>query len=410
VALLPEKSLPGKSLPGKLTNGSPLKFEPLSPEWLKDPYFFYSRLRDSEPVRWDERLDSYLLSRYSDCAEVFHDAGDFAADPGRIGREFPAVRKSIQLIDPPESAVLRKVVAESVHAGIAAMTATIGSLTEAATQALSVATRRDRTVDLVTEFSMPLCLRVICATLGTRPPELAWFAKVSDRLIAGMDYGFRPEALEPSLAARAELSELTDAWLDEHRDSAFMSTLHRAAVAYPRDVLANTVRVALHAGYSSVSGFVENLLLRLLIERETFAEHREALLASKPARTAAVNEVIRYDSPVQVNKRLATRDLELSGVKIPFGASVLVLIGAANRDPAAFAAPDRLNLARTPNPHLSFGRGPHACLGASLSVELGAAVLETFLATRTDVTLAGRPVRRPTATVRGVASLPVWLR
>ena len=189
-----------------------------------------------------------------------------------------------------------------------------------------------------------------------------------------------------------------------------MSTLHRAAADYPRDVLANTVRVALHAGYSSVSGFIENLLLHLLVERDTFAEHREALLASKAARAAAVNEVIRYDSPVQVNKRLVTRDLELSGVKVPFGASVLILIGAANRDPAAFTAPDCLNLDRTPNPHLSFGRGPHACLGANLSVELGGAVLETFLTTRTDVTLAARPVRRETATVRGVASLPVWLR
>ena len=367
-------------------------------------------MRDSDPVQWDERLDSYLLSRYSDCAEVFHNAADFATDPGKLGKEFPAVRKSIQLIDPPESAVLRKVVAESVYAGISAMTATSGSLTEVATQALAAATRSDRPVDLITEFSMPLCLRVICATLGTRPPELAWFAEVSDRLIAGMDYGFRPEALEPSLAARRELSELTDAWLDEHKDSAFLSTLHRAAADYPRDVLANTVRVALHAGYSSVSGFIENLLLHLLVERDTFAEHREALLASKAARAAAVNEVIRYDSPVQVNKRLVTRDLELSGVKVPFGASVLILIGAANRDPAAFTAPDCLNLDRTPNPHLSFGRGPHACLGANLSVELGGAVLETFLTTRTDVTLAARPVRRETATVRGVASLPVWLR
>ena len=164
-------------------------------------------MRDSDPVQWDERLDSYLLSRYSDCAEVFHNAADFATDPGKLGKEFPAVRKSIQLIDPPESAVLRKVVAESVYAGISAMTATSGSLTEVATQALAAATRSDRPVDLITEFSMPLCLRVICATLGTRPPELAWFAEVSDRLIAGMDYGFRPEALEPSLAARRELSE-----------------------------------------------------------------------------------------------------------------------------------------------------------------------------------------------------------
>ncbi|MFI6040330.1 cytochrome P450 [Nocardia sp. NPDC051321] len=366
-------------------------------------------MRDTAPVIRDEHLDAYLLTRHAECVEVLRNAADYATDPSRLAKEFPAIRKSIQLIDPPESTALRKAIAASVHAGLSAMAATVGSLTDIVVQTLSGSTRADRPVDLIKEFSRPLSLRVICAVLGVRQPDPAWFAEVSDRLICGMDYGFRPEALEPSLAARRELSELTDSWLDKYQDSAFFSTLLGSVAAYPHDVLANTVRVVLHAGYSSISGLVENLLLHLLVERDTFEKHRERLLAAKSARATAVDEVIRYDSPVQVTKRLAIRDLELAGIEVPRGATVLALVGAANRDPATFADPDRLTLTRTPNPHLGFGRGPHTCLGANLSIELGAVVLETFLTEHPHATLAARPVRRETASIRGIASLPVRL-
>ncbi|PXX71591.1 hypothetical protein DFR70_1011025 [Nocardia tenerifensis] len=384
-----------------------MKFEPLSPKWLDDPYVLYSRMRDAAPVTRDDDLDAYLVTDHAGCVEILKTPTIFATDPGRLGRAFPAIRRSIQMIDPPENVALRKAVAESIHAGLSAAA---GTFTELVTKTLAGLTRPDRPVDLIEEFSRPLALRFICGVLGAREPDPTWFAEVSDRLIHGMDYGFRPEALEPSLAARRELSELTDSWLDEHRDSAFFSKLRKGVTTYPHDVLANTVRVVLHAGYSSVSGLVENLLLHLLIHRDVFEEHREWLLTSKAARATAVDEVIRYDSPVQVAKRLTTKDIELSGVEIPCGATVLALTGAANRDPAAFADPDRLNLRRTPNPHLGFGRGPHTCLGANLSVELGSAVLEAFLTEHPHATPAGRPIRRATASIRGIASLPVWLR
>ncbi|KZM69634.1 hypothetical protein AWN90_07600 [Nocardia terpenica] len=386
-----------------------MKFDPLSPEWIDDPYVFYSRLRHNEPVLRDDNLGAYLLFSYADCAAVLRTTDDFATDPARLGRDFPAIRKSIQLIDPPENTALRKATAEAIHAGFSALSATTGGLTEVVAKALFFARHADRPVDLITEFSKPLCLWVMCGVLGARQPDPDWFAEVSDRMVFGMDYGFRPDALEPSLSAKRELSELTDSWLDEHRDSVFFGTLLGVATTYTRDVVANSVRVVLHAGYSSVSGLIENLLLHLLVEREMFEEHRERLLESKAARITAIEEMIRYDSPVQVSKRLTVEDLELSGVDVPRGADVIALIGAANRDPTVFAEPDQMNLLRTPNPHLGFGRGPHACLGANLSIELGSAVLKAFLVEQPNMRLAAHPVRRKTASIRGLASLPVWL-
>jgi cytochrome P450 len=122
---------------------------------------------------------------------------------------------------------------------------------------------------------------------------------------------------------------------------------------------------------------------------------------------AAVEELIRYDSPLQLFERTATEPVRIGAVTVEPGQKIAALLGAANRDPAVFADPDRLDLTRSPNPHLGFGAGIHFCLGAPLArVELQAS-LATLLTDLPKLALAGEPTRHPTFTHRGFATLPV---
>jgi cytochrome P450 len=123
----------------------------------------------------------------------------------------------------------------------------------------------------------------------------------------------------------------------------------------------------------------------------------------------AVEELIRYDSPLQLFERTATRPVPIGGITVEPGQKIAALLGAANRDPAVFADPDRLDLTRSPNPHLGFGAGIHFCLGAPLArVELQAS-LATLLSDLPKLQLAGEPRRHPTFTHRGLATLPVTI-
>jgi cytochrome P450 len=123
----------------------------------------------------------------------------------------------------------------------------------------------------------------------------------------------------------------------------------------------------------------------------------------------AVEELIRYDSPLQLFERTATADTEIGGVVVEEGTKIAALLGAANRDPAVFAAPDRLDVSRPDNPHLGFGAGIHFCVGAPLArVELQAS-LATLLRRFPALALAEAPQRRPEFVIRGVRSLPVTI-
>ena len=121
----------------------------------------------------------------------------------------------------------------------------------------------------------------------------------------------------------------------------------------------------------------------------------------------AVEEMLRYDAPLQLFERTARAEVRIGEVSIPAGRTVAALLGAANRDPAAFADPDRFDVGRDPNPHLGFGAGLHFCLGAPLArVELRAA-LATLIRQRPGLALAAEPVRRPTFVLRGYAEVRV---
>jgi cytochrome P450 len=169
------------------------------------------------------------------------------------------------------------------------------------------------------------------------------------------------------------------------------------------DELVTTCTLLLNAGHEASVNVVGNGVTALLGHPDQLA----ALRADPGLVPSAVEELIRYDSPLQLFERTAVADTEIDGITVEAGSKVAALLGAANRDPAAFAEPDRFDVARTPNPHIGFGAGIHFCVGAPLArVELQAS-LATLLRRFPALSLAAQPERRPEFVIRGVRSLPV---
>jgi pimeloyl-[acyl-carrier protein] synthase len=157
------------------------------------------------------------------------------------------------------------------------------------------------------------------------------------------------------------------------------------------------------AGHETTVNLIGNGVLALLQ-----APGQLSLLTDHPELIAtAVDELLRFDSPVQINQRIATADLELAGTRVREGDEIVLVLGAANRDPAVFDEPARLDVTRDSHRHVAFGGGIHHCLGASLARLEGQVALSALLARLGRLELAAPPVRRPTFVLRGLASLPV---
>jgi cytochrome P450 len=171
------------------------------------------------------------------------------------------------------------------------------------------------------------------------------------------------------------------------------------------DELVTTCILLLNAGHEATVNVTGNGALALLRNPEQLRRLRE----DRTLLPAAIEELMRFDSPLQLFERTATEDVEIGGVTVEKGRKIAALLGAANRDPAVFAEPDRLDVGRADNPHISFGAGVHFCIGAPLArVELQA-TFGALLDRTSSIELGGEPVRRPEIVIRGLAELPVVL-
>jgi cytochrome P450 len=169
--------------------------------------------------------------------------------------------------------------------------------------------------------------------------------------------------------------------------------------------LLHNIIFILNAGHETTTNLVGNGLHALL----EWPQERARLMARPELIRRAVEELLRFESPNQLGNRLTARDVEIEGVTIPAGTYLTLGIGAANRDPAEFADPDRLDLGRDPNRHLAFGSGPHVCIGLNVARLEGRIAIGRFLARFPAYRLAGKPVRGGRARFRGFLSIPVAL-
>ena len=365
-----------------------------------DPYPVYERLRETNPVYWSELIDSWVLTRYDDCVAVLRDSARFASDWRRIGEEMPEPMLSIQSLDPPEHTRIRHFMVDAVRA--------LDHQTLQRRIADNVRGRLDGlrgrdSFDYVAEFASPLALDTVTAVLGVPPLDPDWFLPVSQTIVDGMDAGIWPGTAAPAVAARAELADYVAGWLTNPPTEGLVGYVaaNSAGSGIPRPVLLNTLRTVLHAGFESAGRMLGNGLAALLAERGTLTR----LAQSDVSR--AVEEIARFDAPVQADARACVVETRIGDTVIAPGDPVTMLLGAANRDPARFHDPDALDFRRHPNPHLSFGRGAHSCLGQPLAV-LQAQVVFGALATECPgIRAVSPPVFRHNLTLRGMRRFQV---
>jgi cytochrome P450 len=271
--------------------------------------------------------------------------------------------------------------------------------------------------DLLAELAFPLAVNVICELLGVpateRPRFFSWAQAMGPRLELTH---FRDETVvrrgnEAAAELVAFLDELVADPSRRTEDGLLSRLLALGATDTADEPLdqGEIVRLCLFvllAGFEATANLIGNGLLALL----QHPDERERLVSGEVATAVAVDELLRFAGPSQFAQRVLLVDTEVGGHDLPARTLVALLLGAANRDPTVFADPDRLDLARSPNPHLGFSVGIHHCLGAALArLEAGIAVT-AVLHELPDLRLAARPRWRDTFVIRGLRSLPVRWR
>jgi cytochrome P450 len=388
------------------------------PAMLADPYPFYARLRARAPVFWVGEFGGWVVSRYADVATVFrspHASSDRTGAGRRtLGPEFEALfttrAHSMLNSDPPRHTRLRLLVNKAfTPKTVEALTPFIQKFVD---DVLDAAAARGH-MDVIRELAYPLPATVIAEMLGVPAQDRDHFKKLSDETSAAVGNlltNIPPDVLRRSMAAMNELREYIRGIVVQRRAeprSDLLTALVRAQDGGDRlseeELLANAV-LLLSAGHETTTNLIGNGTLALL----RHPDQAQRLRDDPSLVPTAVEELLRYDSPVQFTNRLLTADLELGGKRLLAGQMVLLLLGSANRDEGQFTDPDRLDVGRPDNKHLAFGLGPHFCLGAPLARLEGRIVFETLLQRLPNLRLAGRPPeRRPNFNLRGLQSLEV---
>lgn len=402
---------------------TPVELDLTSQAFLEDPYAVYARLREAGPLHWSERYRSFFLSRYDDVAAFFLEgrltADRTAASKFRGERRSQGVRSLAS--EPPEHTLVRALLTRSMSPAVAAMAGRIEELVAdlLARVDAAVAAFFERTelggklsgeIDLIERFAYPLPITVIAEMFAVPEADREQFQSWSHDIARGMDHFY---AKDSGTRRFEDLARYFDRLVAERRRAPgddLLSCL--AAAEHDGERLSDGELVALatsllFAGHETTVNLIGNGVLALLrhpAELERLREEGERLAP------AAIEELLRFESPAQLIARAALEGFDLLGQRIAPGDSVVGLLGSANRDPQRFTSPDQLQLDRRPNPHLAFGRGRHFCPGATLSRLEARAAIPGLLRRFPRLRLAERPpVWRRTAVLRGLESLPVLL-
>jgi len=395
--------------------------DPFAPEVRDDPFPVYAALRDGGAVHWNESQESFLATRYADCVNVLRAPGTSVdnRNAGRIAGRRAALRANTPLAaldvrpmlfaDPPDHTRLRSLVSKAfTPKRVEALRPHIVELVD---DLLDAAAERGA-MDVVADLAFPLPVIVICELLGVpvadRDELKAWsrdLARTIDPIISEAD------AMQAAMAGMHFVNYLNHL-IDERRQSpnddllsALIAVEDEGERLTHQELLVNTILLFV-AGHETTQNLIGNGVLALL----SHPEQMTWLRVDPALERSAVEEVLRYDSPVQVTARIFTEDGSVAGVPIPAGETVILLLGSAHRDPEQFEDPDRFDIRReNAGRNLAFGHGIHHCLGAPLARVEGQIAIGRLVRRFPRLALAGEPVRAEMFTLRGLASLPVAL-
>ena len=392
---------------------SGVSYNPLSAEMAQDPYPTYAKLRGRDPVHRSRLMDAWVFSRFADADAILRDHRHFSSDPRKrvaSGRRasLPRVEEpSMLFLDPPDHTRLRALVNKAFTPR--AVSALEPHIRELMTTLLD-GVDDPAAFDLMEAVAKPLPVIVIAEMLGIPPEDRAQFAVWSDQRARILEPTLSPEERETADAAMRSLDEYLVPIISERKAdpkddiiSALAQAEEEGDKLTEREVLI-MLRLLLVAGNETTTNLIGNGVLALLRHPDQLAALREdpGLIPS------AVEELLRFDSPVQVDMRSVLDDCDVNGFPLRRGDSVVMLLGAANRDPDRFEAPDRLDVHRGDQNHLAFGRGIHHCLGAPLARLEGRVVLEALIERFGSMRLLeNRPAFRSSVVLRGLLALPL---
>lgn len=396
-----------------------MSFNPFTDQAIADPYPEYARLRVDDPVHWSDKLRGWVLFRHEDVTAFFRDDARLSSDRSAAARlrgsplaaNAPALRTVAS--DAPDHEPVRAMLSATlgprvrrvgphVEAVIAALLERIGAAAERAVAGAELAGE----VDIIADLAYPLPITIIADLLAIPAPDREQFQAWSRAIARGMDRFFGGAATEGLRELGGYFVQLLGDRQATPGDDLMRDLLaadHHGDRLEPLEVVALCTALVF-GGHETTVNLLGSGLLALLRDPEALA----ALRAEPALLAPAVEELLRFDSPAQFISRTARIDFTWDGRAIRTGDAVLAGLGAANRDPAVFSAPDRLDLRRAPNPHVAFGLGTHFCPGAQLSRIEARAAIGALLGRFPRLRLGDEPpVRRPTAVLRGLERLPV---
>jgi cytochrome P450 len=392
-----------------------------SDEILQDPYPTYARLHEEGPLHYIDvgsKWAVWSVFSHAECSSLAKDPRlsakraqqQLLALPLSRQAEFSELARMLGLwlifMDPPEHTRLRKLLNKGFSP---AAVEGLRPQVEAIVARMLSPLQQGSEVDLMREFANPMPVRIILEMLGI-PQELRDAFVDWSRAIA-LFRGSPDRTVEQAKAAQDALIELTDFFrktVAERRRkkgndliSLLIDIEEEGEVLTEEELYAQCIAL-LFAGHETTRNLIGNGMFTLLQNPEQTAELRES---PEMIRTA-VEEILRYESPVQFTARVLKEDIEVCGQRIPKKWTILCMLGAANRDPKKFDEPNRLNLKRLNNEHLAFSAGPHFCIGAQLARLEGQIAIMNLLQRFPKMKLAGpRPEWASTFGFRGLKSL-----
>jgi hypothetical protein len=373
-----------------------------SPAFLADPYPHYRALRAVDPVHFDADRQRWILTRHPDVGMVLRDTDAFTAEQ--------EMAQSMLVKDPPDHTRLRALVSKAfTPRSVRELTPRIEQIIDDLLDAVRGETR----IELISQFAYPLPITVIAEMLGVDHDRRDFFRDASQKIAVAIgpitDAAVAKRAASGRNALLSYFDELIERRRREPRDdliSALIAVEDGGETLSHRELLAMLL-LLLIGGHETTVNLIANGILALLRSRDQFE-----LWASTPGiETLAVEELLRYDAPVQYSGRVARVDTEIAGKRIRAGDKVRAMIAAANRDPDVFERPDDVDLQRQVCPHLSFGVGVHTCLGAPLARLEGAIAISALVRRFPAMRLADELlIYRPASVLRGLEELHVQLK
>lgn len=373
------------------TPPSILQLTALNPEYNKDPHVFLDDLRGRCPVQRDAVSGSLMLSRYEDVRAVVSDRtlwrDPIRADESAVmQRRFleaydPSVPRSsttsILMLDDPDHARVRQPLAQALYARVAKFRPEIERIVDEALDAVA----GEAEFDLMDRLCVPVPIDAIAAILGVDHERLVEFRSWSEGIIQSLNPFRTPAQTQAMMAASEALTTYFTEAINDRRTNprddliSDMVQLQASGVELSDDELRINLGALLVGGNLTTTDLIGNGVRLLLLNPDQLATFK----ADPKLVNALVEEILRYEPPIDITARLASKDMEIGGCPLKAGQAMTVWLRAANRDPAVFEDPHRFDITRKHRPHIAFGGGAHICIGAPLArLEAQVALVKLF--------------------------------